>query len=168
MRFIKLKLNLTVFILLLLIECHHGYSQNYLIGIESGIISDPGFESSGYSFSGVLEIGLSKSRFSIVAEPGIIFLNPEGVIGSFPLYVRYGLGKQWKLYPSLGFFYWTSRRWGGSVGLDVERSFNENWTPYLSFRYLHILYRYQKTSPFGNVSALNFAAGIKYRINKKQ
>lgn len=164
MHYLELKLNLTVLVLVLLLGSPVCYSQNYLIGVETGIISDPGFESSGYSISGVLDRRFSESRFSIVAEPGIIFLNPEGVIGSFPLHIRYGFGEQWKFYPSLGFFYWTSRRWGGSAGLDVERSFNEKWVPFLSFRYLRVLYRNQNESQIGNVPALNFAAGIKYRI----
>lgn len=162
------------FLLVLLLgnSLNQGLSQQWDLGVKSGFITDPGFESSGVNIASVLEFNVLNDRLSFAITPGVIFARSQNAIGSFPVYARFRFGEVWQFSPSLGGFYWTTKRWGGSAGLVVERSFNERLKPIISAHYLRVYYRYKNLSNVGdsyyttrNIPALNFAAGIKYRIN---
>lgn len=160
-----------LFILVLLfLTAGQCYGQEYEVGLETGLITDPSFQSSGLNISGGFEFCFPNSRFSLNTSPGVIVARPD-LIGSFPISLKYHIGNDWSFNPEIGAFYWTTNRWGGLAGLNIQKKMNDKWYPYITFRYLRVFYRYQTlleenvVNDIRSLSALNFAAGIKYRIN---
>lgn len=101
---------------------YYAHSQEFFTGLKMGILPNQG--SNLYVFGGNMEYRPKHAYFSINTDPFVLF-NPSYATFTEPIYLKFIIGKKFRVCPSAGGFVRTSRNYGWLLGLHFEYPINQ-------------------------------------------
>lgn len=117
-------------------------SQRLQFGGGGGFYSGLDFQSFYGTLHSWVEYSPNKAFFSIYTTPGIIFTE-HNPVGTFPLFLKFNIGKRFRICPDIGAYYNTNKRWGMSGGLVFDYIFKKRFVPFIR---TNLRYEFYKTT----------------------
>ncbi len=137
------------------------FSQSMDIGGSIGTISNSIYQPDLFSiltFSANLEFRPSHALFSLQTSPTLVTERDfSGSLGRFPLYVKFIIGKQFRICPYFAAYIQTDSNYGYMAGLNLEWNFLKNVSCFVRGDYGLYCYKLEMPSRFGGYNTVRFS-----------
>jgi hypothetical protein len=155
---------------LFLALCVKSFGQELNLGVNTGVnvlLTSPQ-NISDFSLGGNLEFRPKNAIFSINTDPFILF-QKNNINLTAPLYIKFIIGKKFRVSPSFGGFVRTSGHYGFLGGLTLEYVIKDRFIIFSKNEFYRDYWTEKRANPHGtyesaNSNSLQFCLGFKFML----